>query len=260
MAKNKKQPNLPPVPESADQGRATQAGTEQRAAAARLMRDQGRRAQRRTLLIQSAVGVTAAVVVVATTVGILANRDPDEPTSTPPGLTSDGAVRFGPDDASVTIQVVEDFQCPACREFEAAFGDTLAQYRDSGDVAVEYRTIAFLDRASTTDYSSRALNASMCVLEDAGPDAWMTLHEALYDQQPPEGGAGLGDDELVRIASDAGAGDVASCIAERPYDDWAADTTDAVFDEGVSGTPSVFVNGKPVEPAQLEAAVDAALS
>lgn len=258
MSKNKKQqPHLPPVPGS---GSGAQDRSEQRAAAARLVRDQEKRAKRRTLLIQAGIGATAFIVVVATTVGILANRGSDEPAATPPGLTSDGSVRFGADDATVTIQAVEDFQCPACREFETSFGDLLAQYRDSEDVAVEYRPIAFLDRASTTDYSTRALNASMCVLEDAGPDAWMKMHEALYDQQPPEGGAGLSDDELARIATDAGAGDVSTCIADRPYDDWAADTTQAVFDEGVTGTPSVFVNGEPVEAAQLEAAVDAALS
>ena len=255
MSKKKKPPHLPPVPASARQDR-----TEQRAAAARLLRDQEQRAKRRSLLIQVSIGVVAVVVVVATTVVVLANRGSDTPAATPPGLTSDGAVRFGPDDATVTVQAIEDFQCPACQQFETEFGDLLAGYRASEDVAVEYRPIAFLDRASTTDYSSRALNASMCVLDDAGPDVWIKMHGALYAQQPPEGGAGLSDDELTSIAADAGAGDISSCVADRPYDDWAQDTTQAVFDEGVNSTPTVLVDGEPVEPAELEATVDAALS
>jgi len=254
VPQNKKRPHLPPVPESAKQGRA-----EQRAAASRLVRDQEKRAKRRSLLIQASIGLVAVVAVIVTTVVVLANRGPDEPAATPPGLTSDGAVRFGPDDTTVTIQTVEDFQCPACQRFETEYGDVLAGYRDSGEVAVEYRTIAFLDRASSTDYSSRALNASMCVLDDAGSEVWMRMHEALFAQQPAEGGAGLSDVELTRIAEDAGAGDVSSCIADRPFDDWAKDTTQAVFDEGVTSTPTVFVNGAPVEPAQLEDAVVAAL-
>ncbi len=249
----KKQPHIPPVADSVKQGRA-----EQRAVAAGLLREQARRDRRRSLLIQASIGVVAVVAVVATTVAVLANRSPDEPGATPPGLTSDGSVRFGPEDATVTVQLVEDFQCPACQQFETAYGDLLAQYREDVDTAVEYRTIAFLDQASTTDYSSRALNASMCVLDDAGPDAWSTMHEALFTQQPAEGGAGLSDDQLTRIATDSGAGDVASCIADRPYDDWAGSTTEAVFDDGVTSTPSVFVNGEQVDPADLEAAVDAA--
>lgn len=258
MAKNKKSPKLPPVSDSVQRTRA-----EQRAEASRLLREQKKRDKRRSVIIQTSIGLGAIVVVVATTIAILATRGSDVPAATPTGLTSEGALRFGADDAAVTVQAVEDFQCPACQQFEAAFGDLLADYRASDDVAVEYRPIAFLDRASTTDYSSRALNASMCVLDDAGPDAWMTMHDELYEQQPAEGGAGLDDDELTSLAADAGAGgdEVASCIEDRPYDDWAADTTQAFFESGAgNSTPTVLVNGEPVDASQLEAAVAAARS
>lgn len=237
---SKKKPNLPPVP--AEQRAAS---ADRRAAAAQLMQRQRRRDRRRTVLIQVAVGLVAVVAVVATTLVVLSQRDGDGAVATtPPGLTDDGAVRFGAADAPVTLQAVEDFQCPACRQFEQANVDLLKSYREGDQVAVEYRPIAFLDRMSSTGYSTRALNASMCVLEDAGKDAWLTMHQSLYEQQPPEGGAGLPDDQLVSLAEDAGAGgDVEGCIDDGRYDDWAAQQTEDVFSGEVSGTPTVFVNG-----------------
>lgn len=258
----KKQPRLSDLP--AVEGTDRRAKTERREQAAQLMRDQKSRERRRTVILQAGVGAAVVAIVLGTTFALL-SRDGDSTSgsaSTPPGLTADGAVRFGSDDASVVIQAVEDFQCPACRAFEAASGDLLAEYRDSPDVAVEYRPIAFLDNASSTEYSSRALNASMCVLADAGKDAWMDYHEALYANQPDEGGAGLPDEELSSMAADAGASDaVSSCIEDRPYDDWADSQTESVLADGVQSTPTVFVNGEPLaanDPAAIRAAVTAA--
>lgn len=232
--------------------------------AARLVREQQRGERRRKVAVQAGVGAAVIAIVLGTTFAILSRDDQGagDVSSTPPGLTDDGTVRFGAADAPVVLTAVEDFQCPACRQFEDASGDLLADYRDSDDVAVEYRPIAFLDRASTTEYSSRALNASMCVLADAGSDAWMDYHEALYANQPAEGGPGLPDEELTSMATDVGAGDsVASCIEDRTYDEWVGDQTEAVFDDGVQSTPTLFVNGEPLQasdPDTIRAAVETA--
>ena len=253
----KEKPNLPPVAPGANASK-----TGRRASAAALMREQQARAKRRSVLIQVAVGLVAVVVVVAAVV-VFANRDSGGSAKTPAGLTADGAVRFGEEDAPVVVQVVEDFQCPVCREFESVAGDLLAQYRDSDDVAVEYRPIAFLDEMTSTDYSTRALNASMCVLDESGRDSWRRFAKSLFEQQPAEGSAGLPDRDLIDLAADAGAsGDaIESCIEDRPYDGWAADTTQRTFDAGVTGTPTVFVNGEKLngfDTATIEAAVQAA--
>lgn len=253
MPKKKNQPRLPSV-----SGNDARAASDRRAAASQVMRAQQRRASRRRLVMQVSIAVVVVVAVIGTTIAVLSSRDADGPSAEPAGLTSDGAVRFGSDDAPVTVQVIEDFQCPACQQFEQANGDLLAGYVDGKDVAVEYRPISFLDRASSTEYSTRALNASMCVLDDSGPDAWLAMHEALYAQQPEEGGAGLDDDQLIDMAADAGAeGDsVASCIDDRAFGTWAADATAATeFDS----TPTVSVDGTVVEPADLATAVDSAL-
>ena len=259
MAKKRK-PALPPV-----SGAARSAGAERRADAARLMQEQRGKERRRSIAIQVAIGLVVVVAVVATTVAVLAQRDSGGQTAatTPAGLTSDGAVRFGAADAPVTLQAVEDFQCPICQQFESATDVLLQNYREGDQVAVEYRPIAFLDRMSSTDYSTRALNASMCVLEDSGKDVWLTYHADLYAQQPAEGGDGLPDSQLQSMAAAAGADstDVTSCIDDLTFGEWAKSTTEKFFDDGGSGTPTVFVNGTKLDgfdEATISQAVSAA--
>lgn len=248
----------------------SQSRSEARAAALARLKAEQKARRRRRVLWQSAVAVVVVLAVVGGAVLVLSNQEDDAPTpsaisgAVPAAATDDGAFVVGDPDASVTVQVVEDFQCPVCRQFEAAAGDLLDQYAAGSDVKVEYRGIAFLDRASSTRYSSRALNASACAM-DEGVDVWKEFHRQLFLQQPAEGSAGLTDDQLVSIATTAGAdGDrVASCVADGTYADWVAATTDAAGDDGVTGTPTLFVDGQKLagfDPAALQDAVDQALA
>lgn len=124
----------------------------------------------------------------------------------------------------------------------------LTEYVNAGTVRVIYRPIAFLDRASTTDYSSRALNAAACVLDQAGRDAFVQMHDLLFANQPPEGTDGLSDDQLVDLAVRAGAEQaaVAACIEQERFAGWV-DAAEQASREGVNATPTVLVNGEQVE-------------
>ncbi|NYG55969.1 thioredoxin domain-containing protein [Nocardioides perillae] len=236
-----------------------------RETAAALHREQERGRRRRAALVQGGVVLALVAVVLVATVAVLAARDrAAEPAAVPSGVGADGTVTVGSPDAPVTVRLVEDFQCPACGAFEAAVGDQLDTWVESGQVQVEHRPIAFLDRASTTEYSSRALGVALAVLEDAGPDAYAEVHDLLFASQPPEGGAGLDDERLVDLAVRAGADEaaVAAAAEERPYDAWIDEATEAAFEDGVTGTPTVLVDGEEVEasPQALVAAVEAALA
>ncbi|WP_415973373.1 DsbA family protein [Rhodococcus sp. 077-4] len=182
---------------------------------------------------------------------------------TPTSLTENGAIRFGNPDATTVISVVEDFQCPACKNFESISGSTLQQVADAGNVAVDYRPISILDRFSNgTKYSTRAASASICVAEN-DRDSWMNWHNSMFAEQPAENGNGLSDDKLVEIAAAAGADSpaTASCIADGSYTDWVTTQTQSVLGEGINGTPSVRVNGTDITnptPENILAAAAAA--
>ncbi len=235
-----------------------------RSAAAQEVLEADRRRRRRNGLIQIAVVVAVvAAVIGGTVVALKGGDDAAVAGSAPSGVTADGGYVIGNPEAPVTVQVVEDFQCPVCQQFEAVAGAMLDEYAAGDDVNVEYRGIAFLDRASSTEYSSRALNASACVIDSSDAEVWKEFHRQMYAQQPAEGGAGLRDSELIGIAEDAGAEDVDSCIADRTWAEWVKATTDAAFDDDVDGTPTVFVNGEKTadfDPATIQAAVDEALA
>jgi protein-disulfide isomerase len=265
MAKNT--PKLPDLP--ADDGSSdgapsrAQVKAERRAAAQAEARERQRKEKARRTVIQVVVGVVAAVLVIGGAVFFLTRSGGDADTTPPANLSADGSVTFGSDDAPVTIELIEDFQCPICKNFEQEAGDTIAKYRADDQVQVQYHPIAFLDRQSSTEYSSRALNASACVLDDAGADAWLEFHTAAYADQPEEGGEGLPNSDLVTMAEDAGASDaVKSCIDDRTYDGWVEKTTQDTLDQPYfGGTPTVLVNGEVVksDSASIEAAVTAAL-
>lgn len=155
------------------------------------------------------------------------------------------------------VVVYEDFQCPYCQELEEGTGDYLEERMEAGDITVEYRIVSFLDSASQNEYSSRSANAALCVFEKAGPGAFYDLHEDLFEDQPEEGSAGPSDAELTRAAKDAGA-DVGDCIAKRSYDEKVTAATQHMSKDGVTGTPTVLVDGEAVE-LDTETAVEDAV-
>jgi protein-disulfide isomerase len=229
--------------------------------------EQRARAQERRRRQAVVGGVVAAVVVVAVVVVIVVQsaRTSSSPDAAVPANTVDGATAFavGPADAPVTVDVYEDFLCPACRQFEATTGDTLAALAADGTAQVRYHPIAILDRASTDDYSTRALNAAAVVGDAAGTEAFLAFHDALFAEQPAEGGPGLTDERLGELAAEAGASgaDVEEAITGLAYEDWTREVTDAASRAGVTGTPTVLVDGAILQdrtPAGLRAAVEAA--
>ncbi|GAB3688497.1 DsbA family protein [Angustibacter aerolatus] len=228
------------------------------------------RAERRRRL-GIVVGAVAAVVVVVLGVTLLVQRSQGSGTPTQtaaqqaaaPRSTSGAAnavVTTGRATAPVTVTLYEDFQCPACRAFETTTGPTLQQLVDAGTVKVEYHPIAFLDRASSTRYSSRALNAAACLV-DRDPSRFEALHDELFAQQPEEGSAGLPDSTLVSLTAKAGVSGLQQCIEQQQFAGWVARVTDQSSKDGVNQTPTVLVAGKELAdrtPAGLTAAVRAA--
>src|SRR3954452_23727537 len=240
---------------------------EERAAKIAAARAGAQRAERRrrTSVIAGAV---VATLVVAVGVGALvqsrrvaSQRTAASVSAEPAGTTgvANQDVFVGKAGAPVTVTVYEDFQCPICRDFEQQSGPTLKSLIARGTVRADYRPIAFLDRASTTNYSTRSLSSVGCVL-DTTPSAFPAYHDLLFANQPPENSAGLPDDKLAALAKQAGA-DAQDCITAHTYQGGAARVTDQASKDGVTGTPTILVNGTVLQdrtPQGLTAAVQAA--
>jgi protein-disulfide isomerase len=81
----------------------------------------------------------------------------------------------------------------------------------------------------------------------------------LYANQPSEGGAGLPDDELIRLAGTVGidTGSFGQCVRDGKYLAWVDRVTERGVQRDVNGTPTVLVKGRQVQndPAAITAAV-----
>lgn len=226
--------------------RAENLAASERAAAIRKEQERKER-RRRTVVITAVIGVVLALLLAAG-YAVQSSRDTTGQASTPPsGVVDKYAVPRGQDSAPVTVTVYEDFMCPYCGQFESASGSMLGKYVDDGDVQVRYHVLSFLDQASNgTDYSTRSMNALGVVLDTAGPDVAKRFHDLLYENQPEEGTDGLSDQQLVDLAVKAGAdrGQVEGPITSLKYQQWVTNATDAASKAGVTGTPTIAVDGE----------------
>ncbi|MFP5312926.1 MAG: DsbA family protein [Actinomycetes bacterium] len=164
----------------------------------------------------------------------------DAPKTPPAELVAPGSEAEAGKPVKVVIYV--DFICPICKNFEAQYGEQLTSLRNEGKITVEYRALGFLDRMSSTNYSSRAANAAACVVNES-PEKYADFLNTLFEKQPAENGAGLSDNDLKKIASDLGV-NIDSCVDDKTYRPFVKYTTKQAAAAGITGTPSVFVDGK----------------
>jgi protein-disulfide isomerase len=195
------------------------------------------------------IGLTALVVLFAVglVLYIVMGSDKKGGDSQAVRVASNSLVKKeGTDEPKAVLAIYEDFQCPHCRDFEKAFGPTIAKMIDSGAVAVDYYMLSILNRTNS-GYSSRAANAAYCVA-DEDKDAFKRFHSALFAQQPLEGtGGGPDNAALIETARQAGVtGGVPDCINKGTYEKMTKGLAAATK---VTSTPTVRLNGQDINPA-----------
>jgi protein-disulfide isomerase len=203
-----------------------------------------------TLLANTEVKKTEPATVDVTTL--------TKPETVPSPVVAPGAEA----EAGQPVKVIAyiDFICPVCKRFEDTYNDALTSLRNEGKITMEYRPLGFLDRQSSTNYSSRSANAAACVADKA-PEKYAEYVDVLFANQPAEGGAGLSDDKLKSLATDIGA-DINSCVDDKTFRPYVKYSTELASNTGITGTPTVFIDGKQWDGAsdlnaEIQAAIDA---
>jgi protein-disulfide isomerase len=159
----------------------------------------------------------------------------------------------------VVVDVYLDFQCPSCKQFVLMTARTLEGLVAEQKIRWVDHPMNMLDVVSTTAYSTRATAASASA-DDYG---WYPEYaEALMINQPEEGGPGLSDEELVDLGHSVGITDegFAEAVHAGRYLPWPTWVTECATRRGVSGIPTVYVDGRPVaaRPGPIVMAVRAA--
>jgi protein-disulfide isomerase len=149
---------------------------------------------------------------------------------------------MGEDSAAAVIDVFIDFQCVACRNFSLDIEKRIMEdYVATGQARYVYRQFPFLDDQSPNKYSDRSAMASMCAAEQ---NRFWDFHDSIFANF----GIGYTDTILTAIAEklELDMGQFRDCFRSNKYQ--TVINEDIAYGQslGVSGTPSVFVNGKRV--------------
>jgi protein-disulfide isomerase len=174
--------------------------------------------------------------------------------------TAEGGYRMGNPNAPVKLVEYASLSCPHCREFEEDGGPTLRdKYVKSGQVSWEFRPILLFggDPAATS------------LLYCNPPSAFFHLKEELYADQSNWAGKlqSLPQDQQAQIQSLPAEQRVAAYVKAAGLDEFfrqrgmpeakiracamdpanvkkISETTERSQKEGVTGTPTFFINGK----------------
>ena len=207
------------------------------------------------IVVAAAVVVVAIVAVVAGVVWTQVQREAEVGTSTatPAGAQMGEGYRAFADvelrEGAPVVDVFEDFQCPACGQFEAAFGGPIEDLARDGRIELKYHILNFLDDTTGADYSTPAANGGFCAADQG---AFQDFHDAAYAGQAREG-VDLPQETLDGWAQEAGiTGDDLDtweqCVADGTYTRYVTSVNATAFEEeGVRGTPTVKSDGEEVD-------------
>lgn len=224
----------------------------------------------RTILV---IGTLVAVALIA--LALFAVRDrPAAGAGLNANFNLEGLPYAGQADAPVNVVVVEDFKCPACRQFEATVEPELrSEYVDTGRAKMYTLVWPFLAELANlpTDDSKLAGQAALCVYDEGGNDAFGRYKSILFRAQGDESTVWATKSRLKELATNVEGIDQAAFATCLDTDATAA-RVDAMekqaSDAGVNSTPTVFVNGQQVvnasgqgsaQAADVSRAIDAAL-
>ncbi|MEW2356643.1 thioredoxin domain-containing protein [Spirillospora sp. NPDC029432] len=223
--------------------------------AAERKRQAARAKQRRLLGIVIGAVVAVALVVVVTVIVLdqrgkrdqkaVAYTGPQAPVS----READGSIVMAKQGVTAPVlEVFEDFQCPACKSMEEATGKTIKELAAEGKVKVVYRPFHLFgeQRDPIKSNSFRSAAAALCV----PADKWLSYHDALFKFQPREGSEGFANEDLVAWGKDVGVTDpnFEKCVTEQQKKAQVDSMTKYALEERkVTGTPSVFLDGRKLE-------------
>lgn len=158
--------------------------------------------------------------------------------------------------APAKIEVFEDYQCPACQRFTQDIEPLVfSELVETGKAYYVFYNYPFLDANTATKESRDAANASLCANEQG---KFWEYHDTLFANWNGENQGNLSSSRLIAFASPIGLNvdDFTACMNENRYADEVQASFDLGTSMGVSGTPTVFVNGQEITPGYIPSLQD----
>jgi protein-disulfide isomerase len=167
---------------------------------------------------------------------------------------------MGNPNAPVKVDAYEDFRCSACLSYSQNYEPQLiASYIETGKVYYTFHSYLVIDANDGTDASLRSANAAMCA-GDQGQ--FWNFHDTLYANQLTESASLFTDARLIIMAQNLKLDMTAfnTCYQAKKYNNVIQTDESTAQALGLTGTPSILVNGKLTAVNSLSTAIDAALA
>lgn len=155
-----------------------------------------------------------------------------------------GAPMEGSKTAKVTIIEFSDFECPYCgRFYSSTYLDLKKQYIDTGKVNLVFRNFPLPFHSN----AKPAAIAAVCVRAQLGDAGFFKFHDLAFSNQ-----ADLSTENIAKWAVAAGADltKFTTCIADPKTSAVVDADLKLGQDNGISGTPSFYINGQQLVGAQ----------
>ena len=170
-----------------------------RAKAKELREQQNKNDKRRKLFLQGGIGLAVVAIAAIFTLTIATSAPKEGPR--PANMASDGIVLSGagmagvlseagspgadpvanmpmPGSSTVSIEVYQDYLCPACKAFDEANAQQIQTLVEAGAATLEVHPIGMLaNQSAGTKYSIRSTAAAACVA-NYSPDTFWKVNQA----------------------------------------------------------------------------------
>jgi protein-disulfide isomerase len=201
-------------------------------------------ATRRSYL--AAIGAAAAAGTTAGCLGGAASTLPDGcDVGSLDSVSSLPRPALGPADASVTVDVFEDYACPHCRTFtQEVYPEIRSTYIDPGEI--RYR---FFDFPIPVDeeWSWAAASAARAVQDRTDAETFFAFAKGVYENQGRLSEEGHQVVHDLANELDVDGCTVAAAAEQEPYRPVVEADRQTARDRGVTATPTVFVNGEALD-------------
>ena len=189
-------------------------------------------------IVIAMVTLVVAVGVIFSVMGNKASNSVSLPSQA--NSTNGNGIEFNGDLTGVpVVDIWEDFQCPACAQFEALNSTYIESIIKEKRARVIFHPLSFIGPESI-----RAANAAACAADEG---KYIDFHKALYRVQSPLENSGFWSNEtLVAIGGKVGitSEKFTKCVTDGQKVELVKANYDSMAKYGVQGTPTVFIDGK----------------
>ena len=159
----------------------------------------------------------------------------------------------GAEKAPLTVVKFEDFQCPFCKQVQPTFNELLSRY--NGKVKLVHKDLPL---ESLHPQARQAAEAARCAYEQG---KFWEYHDKLYATSPKASG-----DDLKSYAKEVGLNvdSFDRCFTSGKYKAVVQQDLNEGVQLGLTGTPTIFINGREISGNQsleaFEAIIDEELA